>query len=69
MPRRFAHVNVFIPEPIKPGSRHYARTYSKSAVPRRGDEIKVDKSTATQGDQRNRHGQVYRAMEAAHEAK
>jgi hypothetical protein len=61
-----AQINVFLPEPIKSGGSDDACRDRNPTGPSCVNEVKVDKSAAAQGDEYQRHNQVYCAMKPTH---
>ncbi|HEX3939197.1 MAG TPA: hypothetical protein VHX43_16955 [Xanthobacteraceae bacterium] len=60
---------MFFPEPIQSGGGDYACRDREPAGPRCVNEVKVDKSAATDGNQCQRDDQVYCAMKRSHKSK
>jgi hypothetical protein len=62
-------VNVFFPKPIQSGGSDYACDDRNPEGPSCVNKVKVDNSTASYGDQCQRHDQVYYAVERSHKIK
>jgi hypothetical protein len=69
IPWLLTEVNVFFPKPIHSGGSDYDCHDRNPAGPSCVNEVKVDKSAATYGDQCQRHDQVYYAVKRSHKIK